>query len=78
MTTSPNLLQDPSTLTVSVPEAADLLGISRSTALRHSKATGELCAGVPLIRAGERSVRVSTAALRTVLGIPHPTPERKP
>lgn len=76
MNRATDLLTDPTVLTVSVPEGAEILGISRSTAVRHSQATGEICAGVPVIRIGKRAVRVSTAALRNALGVPHPNPER--
>ena len=72
------LLHDPALITVSVTDAARILGISRSTAAHYYNTTGYLCPGVPVIRmglhgnAGKRGTRgvVSLAHLRTALGLP--------
>lgn len=67
------MLADPNRLTVSLTEAADILGISRSTAFYAANMTGQLTAGVPVIRIATGSNRerrvVSTAHLRAALGI---------
>ena len=67
------LLTDPNRLTLSLTEAADILGISRSTAFYAANTTGILTPGVPVIRIATGSDRerkvVSTAHLRAVLGI---------
>lgn len=55
-----------SAATVTVTEAAELLGISRNTAYEEAK-TGEL-AGVPVIRVGRRLL-IPRARLLDVLGI---------
>ena len=65
------LLTDPYKVTVSVSQAAAILGIAKSTAHAAYKATGFLMDGVPVLRIGKRRV-VSTQHLRTALGIPEP------
>lgn len=71
------LLDDPTVLVVSLEEAAQLLGISRSTAWRSQKATGEVCSGVPVLRSGS-SIRVPTSFIRKAIGLdPIPTPKGK-
>lgn len=65
------VLDDPTRLTVSVSEAARLLGIAVSTAHGAYNRTGELIPGVPVLRAGRRCI-VSTAALRAALSMPEP------
>ena len=65
------LLSDPNRLTVSVKQAAEILGISRSTASHHYRRTGYVIDGVRVLRAGKRCV-VSTSELRQALGIPDP------
>lgn len=72
------LLSDPGRITVSVGDAARIMGISRSTAARYYNETGYLCPGVPVLRmglhgnAGRRGTRgvVSLAHLRAALGLP--------
>lgn len=68
-----SVLTDPNRLTVSITEAADILGISRSTAFFAASKTGQLTDGVPVIVILTGSTRerrvVSTAHLRTVLGV---------
>lgn len=68
-----DLLSDPNRLTITIPEAADILGISRSTAYDAVHATGRLVEGVPAIRIATGSNRerlvISTAHLRKVLGM---------
>lgn len=54
------------TATFTIPEAADLLGVSRNSAYAEAQ-TGEL-AGVPVIRVGRRLV-VPRVPLEAVLGI---------
>jgi len=67
-----SLLKDPNRLTVSVTQAAAILGISKSTASKAYRATGFLVEGVPVLRTSEskrgRCV-VSTTHLRRVLGL---------
>jgi hypothetical protein len=62
-----NLLDDPSIITITVTQAAAIIGVSAATAHNAHKRTGELIAGVRVIRCGRRCV-VSTAALRAALG----------
>jgi DNA-binding MurR/RpiR family transcriptional regulator len=74
-------LLDPEVRTVSLSEAAGLLGISKSTAARAAAATGYVVEGVPALRvaANEDPARpgvrrrsryvVATVHLRRVLGI---------
>lgn len=74
------LLSDPQLVTVSVTDAARILGIARSTAAHYYNTTGYLCPGVPVLRmgqhgsAGKRGTRgvVSLAHLRAALGMPEP------
>lgn len=66
------LLSDPAIVTVSVSQAAEILGVARSTAHAHYKRTGELAPGVPVLRVGKRCV-VSLAHLRAALGLPEPS-----
>lgn len=67
------LLTDPNRLTLTISEAADILGISRSTAFYAATTTGILTPGVPVLRIATGSARerrvVSTAHLRAVLGV---------
>lgn len=65
------LLTDPYKVTVSVSQAALILGIAKSTAHAAYKTTGFLMDGVPVLKIGKRRV-VSTQHLRTALGIPEP------
>lgn len=71
------LLMDPDRLTVSITEAADILGISRSTAFYAANNSGCITAGVPVIRITTKSHRerrvISTAHLRNVLGMDLPS-----
>lgn len=68
-TTNPlALLQDPARVTVSVSQAAQILGIAKSTAHNAYKTTGYLCAGVPVMQVGRRCV-VSVFYLRAALGM---------
>jgi len=69
-----DLLDDPNVITLTVPQAAALLGVARTTALAACHATGELIEGVPVIRIGRRCV-VSAAHLRAALGRPEPVRE---
>lgn len=66
-----DLLDDPSVVTLTVPQAAALLGVAKTTAHNAIAATGELIPGVPALRIGRRCV-VSAAHLRTALGRPEP------
>jgi hypothetical protein len=71
-TTQPlDLLRDPNRVTVSVSQAAQILGIAKSTAHAAYKATGYLAAGVPVVQVGRRCV-VSVFYLRAALGINDP------
>jgi len=66
-------LPDPATTpTLSIAEAGALLGIGRSGAYRAAK-NGEL----PTFKLG-KSLRVPTAKLFTMLGLPLPTAEQRP
>jgi hypothetical protein len=67
-----DLLRDPSRVTVSVSQAAQILGIAKSTAHSAYRSTGYLCAGVPVMQVGRRCV-VSVFYLRAALGITEPT-----
>ena len=62
------LLNDPDRVTVSVSQAATILGVARSTAHNNYTRTGYLCDGVPVMRVGRRCV-VSIAHLRHALGL---------
>ncbi len=53
--------------TVTIEEAAELLGVSRNTAYQHAARDGTL-AGVPVIQVGRRKV-LPRAQLLDVLGI---------
>ncbi|GBD17673.1 hypothetical protein HRbin27_00157 [bacterium HR27] len=55
--------------TLSVAEAARLLGVGRSLAYELSRWRGELAPGVPVVRVGGRRYRVPTKALAEVLGL---------
>lgn len=70
------ILTDPNRLTVTLTEAADILGIARSTAFYAALNSGQLMAGVPVLRIATGSNRerrvVSTAHLRAALGIEFP------
>lgn len=67
------LLGDPNRLTISVTQAAAILGISKSTASHAYRTTtpGFIIEGVPVLRAGKRCV-VSTTHLRRALGLIEP------
>ena len=65
------LLFDTSIHAVSVAQAAEILGIARSTASHAIRKTGVLVEGVPVMRVGKRQL-ISTTHLRDVLGIPQP------
>ena len=67
-----DLLSDPTKVTISVSQAAEVLGVARTTALHAYQRTGELISGVPVYRVGRRCV-VSTAHLRAALGVPEPS-----
>ena len=62
-----NLLDDPNRTTVTVTQAATILGVSAATAHHAHRRTGYLLDGVPVLRVGRRCV-VSTAHLRIALG----------
>ena len=64
----------PTNATLTVPEAADLLGIGRNLAYEIAKREGEL-AGVPVIKVGRRLL-VPHARLLVVLGLLDDPPER--
>jgi len=67
-----SLLMDSSHLTVSVAQAAAILGISKSTACKAYRATGFIVDGVPVLRTshtGRGRCVVSTVHLRHVLGL---------
>jgi len=66
-----DVLYDASIHAVSVAQAAEILGIARSTASHAIRKTGVLVEGVPVMRVGKRQL-VSTPHLRDVLGIPQP------
>ncbi len=63
------LLDDPTRTTVTVTQAAAILGVSPATAHHANRRTGYLIDGVPVLRCGRRCV-VSTAHLRIALGRP--------
>jgi hypothetical protein len=69
------LLLDPTVLTVSLTQAAKILGISPSTALKYVRQTGQLSPDIPVIELGDytrdrKSRRfVPMGHLRTALGI---------
>lgn len=71
-TTAPmDLLRDPTRATVSISQAAAILGVAKSTAHAAYKATGFLSPGVPVMQIGRRYA-VSVFHLRTALGIEEP------
>lgn len=53
--------------TMTIPEAAELLGVSRNTAYEAARREGQL-GGIPVIRVGRRLL-VPTAPLRSALGM---------
>lgn len=66
--TALELLNDPHRVTLSMAQAALVLGISKSTASHQYKRTGYLTEGVRVLRIGKRCV-VSVAELRKALGL---------
>lgn len=66
-----DLLTDPGLVTVSISQAATILGIAKSTASASYRSTGFLLDGVPVLRIGKRCV-VSVHHLRAALGMPEP------
>jgi hypothetical protein len=66
--TARELLNDPKRVTLSMAQAALVLGISKSTASQQFKRTGHLTEGVRVLRIGKRCV-VSVAELRKALGL---------
>ena len=54
--------------TLTIPEAAELLGVSRNTAYETARRDGEL-AGVQVIKLGERRLVIPRAPLLAVLGL---------
>lgn len=66
-----DLLLDPQRLTITVSQAAVLLGVSVSTAHHAHRRTGYLMDGVQVLRVGRRCV-VSTAQMRRALGLADP------
>ena len=67
------LLHDASVTTITVTQAAAILGVSAAAAHRAHRRTGYILDGVPVLRVGRRCV-VSTAAMRRALFIPEPRP----
>lgn len=68
------LLTDPTRVTLSMSQAAQVLGISKSTASHQYHRTGFLTEGVRVLRIGKRCV-VSCAELRRALGHQEPITE---
>lgn len=66
--TPTEILNDPKRVCVSMSEAAEILGIAKSTAHSAYSATGSLIEGVPVMRVGKRLI-VSLFALRAALAI---------
>lgn len=66
-----DLLTDPDRVTVSISQAAAILGIAKSTASASYRSTGFLLDGVPVLRVGKRCV-VSVHHLRAALGMAEP------
>lgn len=68
-----DLLTDPQRVTVTVSQAAAILGLAKSTAHKNYKRTGYLLdrERVPVLVCGSRTI-VSVAHLRQALGIPEP------
>ena len=54
--------------TLSIPQAARLLGVSRNGAYEAARRDGHL-AGVPVIRIGDRRLVIPRAPLEAVLGL---------
>jgi hypothetical protein len=71
-----SILKDPNRMTCTVTEAAQILGISRTTAYFAYTKTGSIVDGVPVLVVSTGSNRerrvVSTAHLRAVLGMTDP------
>ena len=67
------LLNDPTVVSVTVSQAAQILGISKSTAHKNYQTTGYLLNGglVPVLACGSRTI-VSLEHLRRVLNYPTP------
>jgi len=65
------LLHDASITTITVSQAAAILGVSAAAAHRSHRRTGYIIDGVAVLRVGRRCV-VSTAAMRRALSIPEP------
>ena len=63
----------PATLTV--PEAAQMLGVAKNSAYIEAASTGEL-AGVPVIRVGRRLV-IPRAPFEALLGLTQSPPEHE-
>lgn len=70
--TPTELLHDPTRVCVSVSEAAQILGVAKSTAHSAYASTGCLIDGVPVMRVGKR-LMVSLYALRAALAIDEPS-----
>lgn len=66
-----DLLRDPTRATVSVSQAALILGVAKSTAHAAYKQTGYLSPGVPVMQVGRRYT-VSVFHLRAALGMADP------
>lgn len=58
--------------TLTIPEVAELLGVSRNTAYSDARRDGEI-AGVPVIRVGRRRLLVAKAPLLELLGVDETT-----
>ena len=54
--------------TLTIAEAAELLGVSRNTAYETARRDGSL-AGVPVIRVGQRRLLLPRAPLLAMLGV---------
>ena len=67
------LLDDPTVVTVTVSQAAQILGISKSTAHKNYQITGYLLNGnlIPVLSCGSRTI-VSLEHLRKALNYPTP------
>jgi len=67
------LLDDPTVVTITVSQAAQILGISKSTAHKNAQLTGHLLNGdlIPVFKCGSRTI-VSLEQLRQVLNYPTP------
>ncbi|MBX6754517.1 MAG: helix-turn-helix domain-containing protein [Thermorudis peleae] len=59
----------PRPATVSVTQAAKLLGVGRTLAYELARWQREIAPGVPIIHVGGRRYRVPTKALAVVLGL---------